>query len=188
MSTTRKDFLKTLCVSSACMCGFSSLAFSANEVEISDHKTDIQDDNQQMIQEWISMILSSLNDELDADILKKILKKSSIVHYNNLKMDEMLAPYVGNLDKFINFIEEKWGWKVNYNKATNTLIANENKKNCVCPISNFRTGINLSAMCYCSEGFAEKMFSVVAGVSASAAVISSIRKGDEKCVYQINFQ
>jgi len=132
-------------------------------------------------------MLSNLDAELDADILRKIIKKSSIVHYNNLKMDEMLEPYVGDLERFILFIVEKWGWKVEYNKATKTLIANENKNICVCPVSAYKKGINLSAMCYCSEGFAEKMFSIVSGVSARAIVISSIRKGDESCKYKIEF-
>ncbi|HEY4786610.1 MAG TPA: hypothetical protein VIH57_11195, partial [Bacteroidales bacterium] len=68
-----------------------------------------------------------------------------------------------------------------------TLIADENKNYCVCPISQIRKDVSISAMCYCSEGFAEKMFSVVAGVPAKARVVSSIRRGDERCKYKIIF-
>jgi predicted hydrocarbon binding protein len=40
-------------------------------------------------------------------------------------------------------------------------------------------------ICYCSEGFAERMFSRVAGVEVSAEVVSSVRRGDLSCVYRI---
>jgi hypothetical protein len=185
MPSTRKDFLKKLCISGVCLCGFSSLAFSSIDDVAKKQENAPVDDNQQLIQDWISNLLSNLDAELNVHVLRKILKKSSIIHYNNLKMDEVLSPYKGKLDQFIGFIEEKWGWKIEYNKSAKTLIANENKNYCVCPISNYKKGIEQSAMCYCSEGFAEKMFSVVVGHTVNASVISSIRKGDERCIYQI---
>lgn len=187
MSTSRKEFFKKVCVSGACLCGFGSIMAAAGSnsnlsAELTNH-----DENKELIQDWISSVLSSLHTELDKDSIRKILKKTAIVHYNNLKMDEMLAEYVGDLEKFIHFIEEKWGWKIDYNKSTKTLVANENKNFCVCPIAVHKNGTNSSTMCFCSEGFAEKMFSNVAGVPASAEVISSIRRGDESCKYKVVF-
>lgn len=40
-------------------------------------------------------------------------------------------------------------------------------------------------MCYCSEGFAERMFSVVCEHQVEAVVISSVQRGDERCIYRI---
>jgi predicted hydrocarbon binding protein len=102
-------------------------------------------------------------------------------------MNDLLTPYIGDLEKFIEFLEKKWGWKIDYNKKTKTLIANENKNYCVCPMINKKNKVNQSAICYCSEGFAERMFSLVASQPVSAAVISSIQRGDERCIYKIDF-
>ena len=187
MSINRKDFLWKVCVSGACMCGFSSLALAGDENNKPTQESKAPDEKQLLVQDWIASLLANIGSELDEESARKVIKKTAIVHYNNLKMDNMLADYVGNLEKFISFIEEKWSWKVDYNKTTKTLIADENKNYCVCPISQIRKDVSISAMCYCSEGFAEKMFSVVAGVPAKARVVSSIRRGDERCKYKIIF-
>ncbi len=188
MSISRKDFIKKVCASGVCLCGFSSIMQAAKDNNNSNTETINQNEGNQLIQEWISNVLSNLDIEIDKELIRAVLKKSSIVHYNNLKMDEMLSSYIGDLDKFISFIEEKWKWKIDYNKTTKILIADENKNYCVSPISNYKKEINSSAMCFCSEGFAEKMFSTVAGVPVSTEVISSIRRGDDSCKYKINFQ
>lgn len=176
----RKNFFKKACFAGVCFCGFSSISSLAN----SDTST-IQDNSKQLNQDWLSNLLSNLNQDLEEDILRNIVKKSSIVHYNNLNMDTLLSDYFGDLDKFNKYIESAWGWKIDYNKTTKVLVADENKDNCVCPILEYKKGLNTSAICYCSEGFAEKMFSYVTGVPVKAKVISSIRKGDKSCKYKI---
>lgn len=176
----RKKFFKKACFAGVCFCGFSSISSLAN----SDTST-IQDNSKQLNQDWLSNLLSNLNQDLEEDILRNIVKKSSIVHYNNLNMDTLLSDYFGDLDKFNKYIESAWGWKIDYNKTTKVLVADENKDNCVCPILEYKKGLNTSAICYCSEGFAEKMFSYVTGVPVKAKVISSIRKGDKSCKYKI---
>jgi hypothetical protein len=176
----RKNFFKKACFAGVCFCGFSSISSLAN----SDTSPN-QDDNKQLRQDWLSNLLSNLNQDLGEYILRNIVKKTSIVHYNNLGMDALLSDYVGDLDKFNKYIENTWGWKIDYNKTTKILIADENKDNCVCPILEHKKGMNTSAICYCSEGFAEKMFSYVTGVPVTATVISSVRKGDKSCKYKI---
>jgi predicted hydrocarbon binding protein len=64
-------------------------------------------------------------------------------------------------------------------------IADENKTKCVCPMVNKEKGVRSSILCYCSEGFAEKMFSTVVGHPVKAKVISSIHRGNNRCKYQI---
>lgn len=186
MTINRKEFIKKACFSSICACGFSSVLFAANKND-SGTANEPQDTNKQLIQDWLLNLISNLGKDLDAETLRTVIKKSSITHYDQLNMDEMLSGYIGDLDKFLGFIENQWGWKIDYDKTTKTLIADENKDYCVCPVLQHHKDINSSAMCYCSEGFAEKMFSVVSGSSTTATVISSVRRGDKSCKYKIVF-
>jgi len=186
VALNRKEFLREACLSGICLCGFSALATAKDNAGNHESVPSTQDNNNALLQEWISVLLSNLNSGLDKEELRKTIKKSSIVHYNNLKMDEMLKDYENNLEKFIVFIEEKWGWKIEYNAQTKTIIANENKNYCVCPMVNKEKGIS-SAICYCSEGFAEKMFSKVIGRTVNATVVSSIQRGDISCKYKIEW-
>ena len=182
---SRKEFIQKACIAGTCICGFGSIALTK---EISSGNTPantLQDTNPTLQQEWIANLLNNLSSELVSDEVRRIVKLNATVHYKNLKMDEMLSKYIGDLDGFINFISEKWGWKVEYNKETKTIVADENKNNCVCPMVNQNDGIKSKAICYCSEGFAEKMFSTIAGVPASATVISSVLRGDKSCKYKI---
>ncbi len=183
MTVNRKDFLKKVCFSGACLCGFGSIAFSK---EVDDSNEDkMQTQKLSLLQDWIASILLNVNDELDKGSARKLIKKTAGVHFENLKMDTLLAEYKGDLDKFTVFLREKWGWKVDYDKEKRILIADENKNYCVCPIAVHSKEKDSSAMCYCSEGFAEKMFSLVSGVQVQAEVIASIRKGDTSCKYKI---
>lgn len=182
MASSRKDFLTKLCISGACICGFSAVV-KANKT----NDTSQTAENNAMMQDWIAALLESLTTTVDEETRRKIIKTTAQVHFKQLKMDEVLAPYEGKLDNFIAFIQEQWGWKINYNKKENVLIADENKNHCVCPISELKKGIDLSAMCYCSEGFAEKMFGMVIKSPVQAQVVKSIRKGDQHCVYEIKF-
>jgi hypothetical protein len=180
----RKKFLTRVCTLGGCLCGFSALANSNPIPGNSNLSTD--DDSHTLMQEWIASLLSNLDAGVHKQDLRKIIKKSAIVHYNNLKMDNLLKDYENKPKDFVTFIEEKWGWKVDYNPATKTITANENKNYCVCPMVNKEKGIS-SAICYCSEGFAEKMFSKVIGQPVNATVISSIHRGDKSCIYQIKW-
>ena len=137
------------------------------------------------MQGWTANLLKNLSTELEPEQFRSLIKKNAMIHFNELKMDEMLKEYIGNPDKFIDFISEKWGWKIEYDKTSGTVIANENKSYCVCPMVNQAEGIGTSVMCNCSEGFAEKMFSMVFNSPAKATVISSVLRGDKNCVYKI---
>jgi hypothetical protein len=187
MSISRKEFFKTVCLSGACLCGFgmmtSPLAGSLNQ----NTATDESNGKELLLQALIAKVLTNLNSEFSKDEIRKVMKSCALVHYDNLKMDDLLKDYVGNLKKFISWIEENWGWKIEYNKELKTLIADENKSYCVCPMVNHQKESELPAMCYCSEGFAEKMFSTVADIPASATVVSSILRGDKSCQYKIIF-
>jgi len=74
-----------------------------------------------------------------------------------------------------------------FDQTSWVLIADENQSHCVCPLVNRDEGIGSSVMCYCSEGFAGKMFSVVFDRLVNDEVISSVLMGDASCRYKITF-
>lgn len=187
MAIDRKDFLKKVCFSGGCLCGFSLIASAKEHGATIETAVQAQAPNPSLMQDWISSLLQDINTELDKGSARKLIKKTAEVHYKDLKMDALLADYKGDLDKFTVFLRDKWGWKIDYDKEKRVLIADENKNYCVCPIAVHNKDKDSSAMCYCSEGFAEKMFSLVSGMQAQAEVIASIRKGDTTCKYRIVF-
>jgi hypothetical protein len=176
----RKGFLKKTCIAGACYCGFGALVLNAADNSHTD-----QENSFPMAQQWLIKLLENLGQSIDEKELRRIVKMSAVTHYDHLKMDELLADYKGNLRKFTGFLEKEWSWKVDYDEASGVITADENKSYCVCPVLDKATLAGSQVICYCSEGFAELMFSRVAGVPVSAQVISSVRRGDRSCVYRI---
>ena len=175
----RKEFLRRTCLTGVCGCGFGALALNTGNAA-----AEVQDNPDPVPQQWLISLLENLDRNIEPAELRRIIKMSAGVHYDQLKMDEMLSGYAGKLREFISFLEKEWGWKVDYNETTGVLLADENKTYCVCPVLK-GTPAGSPAICYCSEGFAEKMFSGVAGVAAAAEVISSVRRGDKTCIYRV---
>ena len=180
----RKDFLKKACLAGTCFCGFIPVASQGmNRHDAVDEEP--ENKNLTLMQGWISNLLLSLDKNSTEEDCRKIVKPNAMAHYDFLNMDKVLAPYKGDLARFNTFISNEWGWKIDYNPETGILTANENKPYCVCPLVNQEEGINYPSLCYCSEGFAEKMFSEVVGHPVKARVLASVQRGDKHCIYEI---
>lgn len=182
MNTSRRQFIEKTCLTGACLCGFTALIQPANGKQ---NQNPAPDPNKDLLQDWISTLLLSIDDQEDDATCCNIMKRCAASHYNHLQMDNFLNPYTGNLEKFNSFLESQWGWKIDYQKDPDVLVADENKNYCVCPMVNREKGVKSSILCFCSEGFAELMFSKVTGKPVKARVISSIHRGDPTCKYQI---
>jgi hypothetical protein len=187
-TSTRKEFFKKACLTGACFCGFVSLAAQGANLQEPTTVTEPDDRNLKFMQDWISNLLLNVDENATDEECRKIMKPCSAAHYNFLEMDKVLAPYIGDIEKFTQFISEKWDWKIDYNHESGVIIADENKSYCVCPMVNKEKGVRSSILCYCSEGFAEKMFSTVAGHPVTARVISSIHRGNDRCIYEIRIK
>jgi hypothetical protein len=184
----RKEFISKACLSGACMCGFGSLLSAGSGSAGMNQSGTVNSDRQAMLQAWIAQLLENMGNSLDEESIRKIIKNCSEVHYNDLGMDSILAGYSGNLEAFMKFLEVEWGWKITWDAAARTLIADENKDYCVCPLINQEKGLKSPVLCYCSEGFAEKMFGAVTGESVTATVVSSVQRGDKSCRYKVTFK
>lgn len=137
---------------------------------------------------WFEQLLAGLQKASPENAGVNSVRECSLVHYRAIQMDDILAPYRGDLPGFIQFLSEKWGWKVDYDPAGQVLTADENKPYCVCPVVKLSTGPVSDMLCNCSEGFAERMFSAVAGRPVKARVLRSVLRGNPTCVYQIQLQ
>lgn len=182
MESKRRDFLKKACAAGGCFCGFSFLAGQKVEAENEADSGQIQ---QQLMQQWISVLMVSLDEATDDHVARQVMRSCARTHYDQLNMDEVLAPYQGKLADFIRFLEHSWNWKVRFDAEHGIVDADENKSVCVCPVIGHRHQVNLPVLCYCSEGFAALMFSKVVGHPVEATVLSSIHRGDASCRYQI---
>ncbi len=185
MAITRKEFFKKACLTGACFCGFTSLVVQGSNLTGTSDADEPDDKNQKFMQDWISTLLLNIDENASDEECRKIMKPCAMAHYNFLEMDKILAPYIGDMSKFTHFIADEWDWKIDYDTKTGVIVADENKSYCVCPMVNKEKGVRSSILCFCSEGFAEKMFSTVAGHPVKARVISSIHRGNERCKYEI---
>lgn len=181
----RRAFIKQAsCIAGVCLCGFSSLIRGASIT--ADYSEEKLNSMETLMREWISTLLLSIDDNTNKETCRSIMKACAISHYESLKMDDFLSPYIGEIEKFNMLLEKEWGWKVNYRRDEGIIIADENKKVCVCPMVNQNQGVKSAILCYCSEGFAELMFSKVVGHSVKAEVVSSIHRGNASCSYKIS--
>jgi predicted hydrocarbon binding protein len=187
MKMNRKRFIKRSCMAGAIACGFGSIAFAGGKNEEASNTLENEDENRNLLQAYIAQIISEMDFNMDAAEVKSVMKNCTIVHYDNLKMDQILLPFINNLDGFLDHIREKWGWKIDYDRDSRVIIGDENKESCVCPMVNHQKGTISNAICYCSEGFSEKMFSTVICKPVTAKVITSILRGDKTCKYKIEF-
>ena len=186
MSISRRKFIKSTCIGATCLCGFSSIVKSETVMDAINATQDGFNKHEVMLHRWITEVLSSMDTCLDKDALRNIVKSTSVAHHENLNMESFLSPYIGNTDQFISFLEKEWGWKISYENEKQVIIADENKSRCVCPLIKNEKDRAFPALCYCSEGFAERMFSMVYQKPVSVTVISSVQWGDPTCIYKIH--
>jgi predicted hydrocarbon binding protein len=140
---------------------------------------------ERFVYEWLSTLLAALDANLPTETKAAILQGCAAAHYRSINMDELVSQYRGNVEGFLQLLSEKWQWKVIYDKEAQIITADENKSVCVCPLVQKGLGTASPALCHCSEGFAERMFSAVAERPVKAQVTRSILRGDKSCVYTI---
>jgi hypothetical protein len=134
---------------------------------------------------WIANLLSVSDRTLSTEIKSSIMKECASMHLRSSGVKEIAAQYRGNLDGFIQMLSEKWHWIVAYDPITQVITANENKSECICPIAQKISTPVSGTLCYCSEGFAERMFSIVLERPVRARVIQSVLRGANTCIYSI---
>ncbi len=180
MSTDRRSFMKTACLAGFCACGAEAAALGGSD-------SGVQTAAPQpvgMPQKWIAKLLPLLS-KGDPEYARRTLKGCAESHYEDLKMQATTERFRGKLDEFLAFLRKEWGWVIDYDRDRGIIQIDENKSRCVCPLIQKDHGTDLGVLCYCSEGFAEKIFSEVCGSRVRAEVAQSILRGQKSCKYRI---
>lgn len=178
MQSERRAFIKKSCMAGLCFCGAGSLTVLSAADKTDDSKKET------IHSKWITSLLVALKDE-NPETARTIIKKRAEAHFNDLNLKETLSPFKGKLELFHNFLSTEWGWKISYDKSTGVIIADENKSYCVCPLIQDKKIEGLGALCYCSEGMAELMFSYVTGKPVKSELVQSVLRGAKTCIYKI---
>lgn len=74
---------------------------------------------------WTQALLESINDNPNNTYAS--FEKCACFHYSANNMEDMIKKYVGNLDAFLDFISEAWGWKINKSDDNRKIIIDESK-------------------------------------------------------------
>lgn len=134
---------------------------------------------------WIAALLAEMETKLDVASARAVLKAAARAHYDELEMDKLMQAFKGRLEPFLDHIGKEWGWKIAYDKAAGVIQIDENKPSCVCPLRKDAAELKSGYLCYCSEGFNERMFAVAAGRPVKAEVTQSVVRGAKSCRYTI---
>ena len=175
----RRSFVKRSCLLGFCGLGISSGLIAADAT----NKTE-EAKPEPIHSKWISSLLLAMKD-VNPETAKKIIKNRGEAHFDDLKLKEVLAPFVGNLEAFHSFLRNEWGWIIDFDKNSGVINVDENKSHCVCPLIQNKKVEGLGALCYCSEGIAEKMFAYITGNDVKAEVVQSILRGAKSCHYKV---
>lgn len=170
----------------ACSCGGglrASAPLNAADREL-DAPSDASQDPATMPRRWIAVLAGSLA-ESDPEEARRLLKGCSASHWEELGMDARVAPFRGNLPAFLDFLRSEWGWIIEFDSGAGLIHVNESKSDCVCPLVGPDRTPELGTLCYCSEGFAERLFGAVSGLPTRAEVTESILRGGKRCRYRI---
>lgn len=184
MDRNRRLILKKVCFGGLGVCGISAAGCS-QQLSESSEKAQVREENTLPYQ-WISTLLPLIDANTECDCARKIIKGCAAAHYDQLRMDKTVARFEGKLEDFLEFLTTEWGWIIEYSKQDGVIKLDENKNTCVCPLVRKDIGIDSPSLCYCAEGFAEKMFSAVVGFPVRAKVTESILRGAKSCKYRID--
>ena len=152
MDRNRRSILKKACFCGLSACGLGAAGCS-QQLSGNDQKPQAQQQDA-LPYKWIAALLPSIDVNTSTDSARDIIKGCAAAHYDQLRMDRIVARFEGKLGDFLEFLTTEWGWIIEYNKQDGVILIDENKDVCVCPLVNKDIGVKSPSLCYCSEGFA----------------------------------
>lgn len=136
--------------------------------------------------EWTKRLMQGIQEQEEGtETASSCFEACAAWHYEYNDMDRLIQNYIGNMPDFLAFLEREWGWKITVSEDKKEIFIDENKDFCVCPVAQKMGEPVPQNLCRCSEAFAKKMFSAVAGKEVQASVIRSVIRDGKSCIYEI---
>lgn len=149
-------------------------------------KDNITLNEMKMIEDWIACYRckKALNEPLDSEILSEC----SEIHYLHLGMDQILEPYIGNMEGFIDMISKSWGWSFELiqTEEKGHIFIDEQKDYCVCPLV-LSSAILSRDLCECSRAFNKRMFERVIGKEVEVSLGHTYIRDKKSCQYHVTW-
>lgn len=148
------------------------------------------DDPQSLLERAGRVINSILNEleELPLETRKRIMEKSgeACALAGSIKVAEKIAEETSDINYIIAKVNDKvpWcgEWKLEENKISSTCLE------CGCPLIRNKIVIPNETFCYCSLGWAKKIFEILLKKPIEVKLEKSKGSGDNICKFSIYIQ
>ena len=179
----RKTFLKSLVVlGAAAPCGRIAEATNVGKCADSTCMSDAG-----AVRQFLSDFLRDEEKNLDRATLVKLMKQRGRACCKNLKFrQDLIAESAGDLDKLVELMGKIVG-AANCTRSGNTVMLVYPVSKCVCGWSPERAPMPDDPYCECSAENNRTLFETVAGRPVSAKVVTSPRRGGERCTFELKF-
>ncbi len=134
---------------------------------------------------WAMSLLRGVSENCSAKELDACLKNCADCHYESCGRGEITARFAGDLDGFVRFLEEKFGFLIKVDYAAGKILYDVNQNRCICPMAEHYDGELPKSLCECSRFFTERMFSEVLQRPVHTKLVRSWLRDGKSCLYEI---
>jgi hypothetical protein len=183
----RKTFAQKLAVLGVCPFVIQNLSGSehAEESTLQDDKLQAVQQQKQFVENWLSDLLDSIDQNLDRETQEKIVGYCGKACFDRYQFKKDIAiAGTGDLDKLIesykkNFEIWKDGDKVHIRYG-------EVSKQCYCPAANYRASKPNDIHCECTRNTHKTIFETALGRPFRVEVAESLRRGGKTCHFIVH--
>jgi hypothetical protein len=178
----RKAFTQKLALLG--VCPFVITQLTGNEIKANDLSQDEDlkqvQQKKQFIENWLSDLLESMEQQLDRDTQEKIVGKCGVGCYNRHSFKQDIATTSqGDLEKLIeNYSRNFEVWK---DGATVHIRYGAVSSQCYCPAANYRTPKPNDIHCECTRNTHKTIFETALGKPVRVDIVESLRRGGQTC-------
>lgn len=99
--------------------------------------------------------------------------------------EAQLAEYVGQIDKYLEFVQKQWVEKVEFDKTKNEIrVIGKKQESCFCPLVDSK--VISKDFCNCSKGWQKFTYETILGKPVEVEILSSIIRGSDCCSFKIS--
>jgi hypothetical protein len=178
----RKSFTQKLVLLGVCPFVIQNLSGSESSATnvVQDDKLQALQSQKQFIENWLSDLLDSMDENLDRKIQEKIVGNCGVACFNRYQFKKDIAINgSGDLDKLIESYKKNFEiWK---DGPTVHIRYGEVSKGCYCPAANYRISKPNDIHCECTRNTHKTIFETALGKSFKVDIAETVRRGGKTC-------